>query len=93
MTVLPTHREMILTNVAPVLPACWALHYGNVRTPMVEVIRDEQIHGMFRLQWPGGQVSDMANISRTRDAAMYLCSAGPPIRDRRRFNWKSGASI
>jgi hypothetical protein len=65
-----------------------ALHYGNARRPMVRVAPDDNWPGMWRLIWPDGELSDMANLSRIKDAAAEICDRGPPRRDRRRFHWE-----
>jgi hypothetical protein len=67
----------------------FALHYGNVQTPLVRVEPDAVWPRMWRMVWPDGLVSDMGNLSRIRDAAAVICERGPPIRNRRRFNWKA----
>jgi hypothetical protein len=43
---------------------------------------------MWRVVWPGGQVSDLANLSRVKDAALVVCERGPPRRDASRLHWK-----
>jgi hypothetical protein len=65
-----------------------ALHYGSSLAPMVSVVPDDRWPGMWRMLWPSGDLSDMANLARIKDAAMEICDRGPPRRDRRRFNWK-----
>jgi hypothetical protein len=65
----------------------YALHYGNARTPMVRVMPDDTYANMWRMIWPDGQLSDLANLSRIRDAAATICERGPPARNRRRFHW------
>jgi hypothetical protein len=37
---------------------------------------------------PDGRCSDMANLSRAKDAAAAIAERGPPPRNRRRFHWK-----
>jgi hypothetical protein len=66
----------------------YALYYGNAQTPMVRVAPDDHWPGMWRMIWPDGQLSDVANLSRIRDAAAVICERGPPARNRRRFHWK-----
>jgi hypothetical protein len=68
-----------------------SLHNGNVRTPMALVVPDARGPGMWRISWPDGQLSDMANLTRIKDAAAEICDRGPPRRDRRRFRWKTAA--
>jgi hypothetical protein len=69
-----------------------ALCYGSTRTPLVCIVPDARYPGMWRMAWPDGRLSDMANLSRIKDAAIAICERGPPARDRRRFNWKKHRS-
>ena len=64
----------------------WALFYGNKR--LVIVVPDNFWPDMWRLCWPDGRVSDMANLTRAKDAAEVLCQRGPPQRDADLFSWK-----
>jgi hypothetical protein len=66
----------------------YALYYGNAPTPLVRVAPDDHWPGMWRMIWPDGRLSDMANLARAKDAAAEICDRGPPRRDRRRFHWK-----
>jgi hypothetical protein len=65
----------------------YALRYGNAKKPLVRVIPDS-----WRMIWPDGQLSDMATLSRAKDAAIAFCERGPPARNRRCFNWKRTCS-
>ena len=65
-----------------------ALYYGTAATSLVHVVPDSVHAGMWRLTWPDGETSDMANLSRIKDAAVVLCERGPPERNGRRFKWK-----
>lgn len=97
---LPNHRLVLETRLPPTrgpLAALldetdtrrhYALHYGHARAPMVRVMPDDHWPGMWRMVWPGGEVSDMGNLARVKDAAADICDRGPPRRDRRRFRWK-----
>ena len=81
--------------LAPTLPeiksqAC-ALHYGSARTPIALVVPDSVYPGMYRIKWPDGVISDLANLSRAKDAALANCERGPPRRDARLFLWEIGA--
>jgi hypothetical protein len=69
----------------------YCLHYGSNRRPLATVVPDAQWPGMFRIAWPDGQLSDMANLSRTKDAAMAIAERGPPRRDARHLHWKIDA--
>jgi hypothetical protein len=66
----------------------YALHYGNTQATMVGVVPDDRWPRMWRMLWPDGQLSDMANLSRIRHAAAVICERGPPARNRQRFRWK-----
>ena len=59
---------------------------------MVSVVPDGVYPKMWRILWPDGQLSDMANLARIKDAAAVLCERGPPPRNRRRFHWKREAA-
>jgi hypothetical protein len=69
------------------LPPSLALHSGRACKPMATIIPDDRWPGMWRISWPDGRLSDMANLSRVKDAAIALCERGPPTRDSRRFDW------
>jgi hypothetical protein len=96
---LPIHRPAPETHVAPSQSQSrpplearerhgYALHYGNARSPLVRVTPDANWLGMWRMIWPDGSKSDIANLSRIKDAAAAICERGPPGRNRRRFHWK-----
>ena len=86
-----THEMALQAPSRPLVDATerhgYALHYGNARTPMVRVAPDGHSPSMWRMIWPDGQLSDIANLSRIRDAAAVICERGPPARNRRRFHW------
>jgi hypothetical protein len=52
----------------------WALHLGRKAVSLVIVRPDETYAGMFRIHWADGQVSDMVNLSRAKDAALSMCA-------------------
>ena len=55
------------------------LYYGKSKKPLAWVKPDERYLGMWRIHWPDGEVSDMVNLTRARDAAMdHGANAGPP---------------
>jgi hypothetical protein len=100
----PIHRpaleapELYLSGALAAVPEAterhgYALHYGNARAPLVRVVPDDIYPNMWRMIWPDGQVSDMTNLSRAKDAAAEICDRGPPRRDRRRFHWKIDRSF
>jgi len=69
-----------------------ALYYGNARAPLVRVVPDGRYPGMWRISWPDGRLSDIANLSRIKDAAAAICERGTPARNRRLFTWKKRPS-
>jgi hypothetical protein len=50
-------------------PQAYGLHYGSARTPLLLIVPDSNWPGMYRVHWPDWRASDMANLSRARDAA------------------------
>jgi hypothetical protein len=50
----------------------YRLHYGKSTKALAEVTPDSEYAGMWRIRWPDGQLSDMVNLSRAKDAAMVL---------------------
>lgn len=66
----------------------YALHYGAARTPMVVVVPDGRWPRMWRLAWPDGALSDMANLSRAKDAAIAICLRASHGRDRNLLHWE-----
>jgi hypothetical protein len=74
-------------NSVLALPPQWSLHYGNGKS-LAFVIPDDRWPGMYRLHWPDGQVSDIVNLTRAKDAAVTICERGPPRRAVRLFRWK-----
>jgi hypothetical protein len=73
-------------------PAQVALYYGTARAPLARIVSDDTYPTMWRIVWPDGRVSDMANLARAKDAAAAICERGPPARYRRLFHWKRDAS-
>jgi hypothetical protein len=53
--------------------ADWILRCGRRKAGCV--VPDESHAGMWRVQWPDGQLSDMANISRAKDALARFVEA------------------
>lgn len=64
-----------------------ALHLGNKQTPLAHVIPDDKHPGMWRIRWPDGEVSDMVNLARAKDAALTLCAAKLSLRSLKGFRW------
>jgi hypothetical protein len=77
---------MLTSPIRAECPA-FALRYGHARTPLVLVVPDTDWPGMWRIACPDGQLSDLVNLTRAKDAAEVISEHGPPVRDRRRFNW------
>jgi hypothetical protein len=50
------------------------LMVGNSRVG-VKIIPDSQWPGMFRVEYPEDIISDMANLTRIRDAAIHLAAS------------------
>jgi hypothetical protein len=50
-------------------------------------IPDKTWPSMWRVRYDGN-LSDMANLSRAKDAAVAIAERGPPARDRLRLRWK-----
>jgi len=81
--VLDTRPKASLQGTSP--PPCFVLHPGDSRTPLATVVPDSVWPGMWRVILPGGQVSDMANMARARDAAE--CFAERAGCDPRMLHW------
>lgn len=78
-------------NGARISPAEWLLrHHSRV---LVRVVPDAIWPGMYRLHWPNGRRSDLANLTRIKDAAEAIAERGPPLRHRRDFVWKQGGQV
>ena len=80
------HTSAITFTASP-LPIQTALHYGRGRTPLALIVPDHDWVGMYRIIWSDGQMSDMVNLPRAKDAAEAICERGPPARNRRLFHW------
>jgi hypothetical protein len=72
---------------------CLALHYGKSSKPVAFVVPVDKHAGMWRIMSPDGSMSDMVNLARCKDAALEICSRGPPERDRRIFNWRKATDL
>jgi hypothetical protein len=51
------------------------LHRAGQRGPVLCIKRDARWPTMWRIEWPDGRLSDMANRTRIRDAAVLLARA------------------
>jgi hypothetical protein len=56
---------------------------------LATVIRDPLFSGLFRIQFNQGAISDLANLTRAKDAAETVIERGPPPRDRRHLRWQA----
>jgi hypothetical protein len=66
-----------------------SLHYASAKHPLAEIIPDANWPGMWRVRWPDGSLSDMANLTRAKDAAFVIAQKGPPARDGQRLHWQT----
>src|SRR5262245_48919751 len=46
----------------------YRLHYGQSKTPVLEIIPDPS--GLYRIAWPDIGLSDLANLTRCKQAAL-----------------------
>jgi hypothetical protein len=67
------------------------LHYGSAKHPLAEVVPDANWPGMWRVRSPDGGLSDMANLTRAKDAAFLVAQNGPPARDGQRLHWQTAS--
>jgi hypothetical protein len=81
-------RDKQPSRPSPNSPQVWSLRYGDALTPIALVVPDNHWPGMYRMHWPDGRVSDMANLARCRDAGTTLCERGSPERNWRLFHRK-----
>jgi hypothetical protein len=66
-------------------PQTYSLYYGSAQAPVALVVPDSIYPNMYRIQWPDGRLSDLANLTRIKDAAEAISERGPPPRNRRDF--------
>ena len=66
-----------------------SLYYASAKHPLAEIVPDGHWPTMWRVLWPDGTLSDMANLTRARDAAFVMAQKGPPARDGQRLRWQS----
>jgi hypothetical protein len=65
----------------------YTLHHGNTPEPLATIIPDVVHPGMYRV-WANGQLSDLANLTRAKDAAFLIAQRGPPHRGRNGLHWQ-----
>ena len=53
-----------------------ALHYGRSAKPLAWIEPDAVYPGMWRLRHPDGELSDIANLTRIKDAAVITHGGG-----------------
>jgi hypothetical protein len=58
------------------------LYRSGSKVAVAEIVPDTQWTGMWRVRLPDGQLSDMVNVTRARDAAMELALADLNRQDR-----------
>jgi hypothetical protein len=66
----------------------YSLRYGSAKNPVAEVIPDKTWPGMWRVRTPDRSLSDMANLSRAKDAALAIAERGPPAKDAKLLRWE-----
>ncbi len=66
----------------------YRLLYGRARRPLATVVPDTRWPDMWRIALPDGQLSDMVNLTRAKEAAVAIAERGPPSRYRRLLWWK-----
>ena len=50
----------------------FALHRWQTKTPLLHVVPDTVYPGMWRIRSPDGRLTDMANLTRAKDAAVSI---------------------
>jgi hypothetical protein len=51
------------------------LHLGKRTTTLLHVVPDKSYPSVWRIRFPDGSLSDMANLTRAKDAALYIAVA------------------
>jgi hypothetical protein len=72
------------------MSSVYRLHYGKSTHALAEVIPDNEYAGMWRIRWPDGRLSDMANLSRAKDAARVLAMRTIKSNDSLPLHWIKG---
>ena len=70
----------------------WLLCYGNARVPLARVVPDATQPLMWQNALTSGNLSDIVNLARAKDAAAAVAERGPPQRNRRLLHWKQEPS-
>ena len=50
----------------------FALHRWQTKTPLLHVVPDTPYPGMWRIRSPDGRLTDMASLTRAKDAAVSI---------------------
>src|SRR5262249_44335053 len=50
----------------------FALHRWQAKTPLLHVVPDTPYPGMWRIRSPDGRLTDMASLTRAKDAAVSI---------------------
>lgn len=50
----------------------YTLHYQRFPKVLARIIPDEIYPSMYRIHWPNGDISDMVNLTRAKDAAVLI---------------------
>src|SRR5262245_33422124 len=69
------------------------LHYGGSQKPIFSVAADAIHPGMWRVVLPDGSLSDMANLTRAKDAAFVMADRGPPRRNQSLLRWRTQRAV
>jgi hypothetical protein len=79
---------MLAPTLPEIKPQACALHFGSARKPIASVVPDSVYAGMYRIRWSSGELSDMVNLSRAKDAALAIAERSVPSGNRRHFRWR-----
>jgi hypothetical protein len=87
------HRVRLAAAAARKLHAALTLSVG--RRPVLRIEPDLTYSGMWRVRLPSGTLSEMANLSRAKDAALDIAEGigarekphKPPLKSLRNFSW------
>jgi hypothetical protein len=67
------------------------LHLNHSKKPLLSVEPNATYPAVYRVHWPDGAISDMANLSRAKDAAFVIAMRGPPAKDGSRLYWQKAS--
>jgi hypothetical protein len=66
IAVLTGERDNQSSKLSPQSAQVYTLHRGRSRRPLVRII---PCRSLYRVEWPDGSLSDLANLTRCRQAA------------------------